>query len=306
MIYAMGDKGFMLEFFQNFFDKITAFFTSILIALGIMSAPVEPVKPTQTEVCTFAVQQYDSENNKNCYAVEGGCSDGTYVYVSMIDVSVENETVAEGEEAKKVPCKIVKINASDWKTVSVSDTLYIDHANDMTYNSKTKKLVIANNKPNYSTVTIVNPETLQVEETKQLLNYINLDTEQNPVPVKIYSITYNEASDCYFCGISNTCNFAVLDSEFKLLRTFDGVSVTYTRQAAANDSNYVYSIFYKPNCIYKYDFEGGYQGVFTLPVTTNEAEFVFFIGEKMYVGYNILSSSQGGIIYSVENPEFTK
>jgi len=225
---------------------------------------------------------------ENVKTVEGGCTDGTYIYQTLIDAKAEDGAV---------PCRIVKISAATMKTVKVSEELNIDHANDITYNSKTKELIVCNNKPNYTTLTFVNPDTLEITGTRQITS-------------PVYSVVYVGSNDFYYAGISRTYTVVEMDANFNVTGEFGMVDNGYTRQTLDTDGQYIYAVYYKENSIYKYDTGGNYIGKCALPVTENEAENIFFIGGTMYVTYNLLSADSngetGGIIYKLENAKYEK
>ncbi len=295
----------MFEFFAQFFEKIVAFFTAILISLGIISAPVNA---KQTKIMEFSGQS-------GCNIVEGGCTDGRYLYITMINTSAttEREDPPSGDIAlSTTKCRVLKIDTTSWTVSKSSEELKIDHANDMTYNTKTNKILISNNSPNYNAITVLDPNTLQIEANHILLN--KYDSQQNPTPIKIYSISYDEVNDCYYCGISNSSNFVKLNSDFSFAKDITGYdmnllrgddSKAYTRQTIETDNGYFYSTFYLPNSVFKYSFEGELIGKYEFENQDGEAEFSFFLNNEFYICYNIQGSSNpAGIIYKVKNPEF--
>ena len=101
-----------------------------------------------------------------------------------------------------------------------------------------------------------------------------------------------------------------MDADFNVKDSFgmneaqnvDGI----VRQTLETDGEYIYSVFYKPNSVYKYSVDGEFIGKCTLPIAENEAENIFFIGDSIYVSYNILGAANGGEIYKLENPVFEK
>ena len=159
-----------LALLAKFFEQLSAVFMSILVALGL-AAPGEDKDPEIKQTQVASISAFDT-----IHTLEGGCTDGRYVYQVLIDSSISDETT---------PCKIVKIDSTNWQTVTVSEELKINHANDIAYDSSQNTLLISNNIPNYSTITMVDPATLTVTGTRTL-------TE------KIYSLVYVGERDCYF------------------------------------------------------------------------------------------------------------
>ncbi len=246
---------------------------------GLFGGGKEP-EMTMTQV--FAIPSLF----ENVRTIEGGCTDGTYVYETIIDPNAEDGSV---------PGRILKISIAENKAVGISEELSIDHANDITYNSKTRELIVCNNKPNYTTLTFVDPDSLQVKYTKQITS-------------AVYSLVYVGASDFYYAGISRTFNVVELDADFNVKGSFNMIDNGYTRQTLDTDGEYIYAVYYKQNCIYKYDVNGTFLGRCDLPVTDNEAENIFFLNGDMYVSYNVLKadSPNCGIIYRLDNPKFVK
>ena len=62
--------------------------------------------------------------------LQGSCTDGTYGYFLLGDRNYRNS------------CAVVKIRLSDWRIKKVRTGLPLHHGNDMTYNKKTKRLMV--------------------------------------------------------------------------------------------------------------------------------------------------------------------
>jgi DNA-binding beta-propeller fold protein YncE len=264
---------------QAIIQAIVSIFMAILSIFGLFG-------PKEPETAMKKVGTIPSFGNIK--TVEGGCTDGTYIYQTLIDPKAEDGSV---------PCRIVKISAATMKTVKVSEDLSIDHANDVTYNSSTNELIVCNNKPNYSTLTFVDPETLEIKGTRD-------------IDSKVYSVVYVGNGDFYYAGISRTFTVVEMNSDFEVTGSFDMIDNGYTRQTIDTDGEFIYAVYYKENYIYKYDVNGNFIGRCKLPVTENEAENIFFIGNTMYVAYNILTpgadGEEGGIIYRLDNAKYEK
>lgn len=259
----------------TFFKSLASVFSAILAAFGLLT----PEKPPENPVVITPVAVFSSYDNIR--TVEGGCTDGRYVYQVLIDTDAETGSV---------PCKIVKIDSSDWSTVAVSEELNIDHANDMTYDEANKLLVVCNNKPNYTTITFVDPATLKVTGIKTL-------------GTRVYSIAYVGSEKCWYAGISNSADIVRFDENFKETGVIDNPENIYTRQSLATDGTYLYSLYYNPNTVFRYSLTGEPKGHIVLPDTANEAENIFFLGGKMYVGFNILGPA-GGFVARIDSPDF--
>ena len=201
---------------------------------------------------------------------QGGCSDGTYAYYILVNQLSLTESG-----------KMVKFDMSDWSVVAVSDRLETDHSNDMTYIPETNQIVVVHNKPNYSTLSIVDPETLTEVDT--------VDIGRN-----IYSIAYCAQKEQYVCGASGTSGtYHILDKDFKLVKTVVGPETGYTTQGIFCDENYIYAIQSgDTNYIFVLDWEGN--RMTQIEAYTNiEAENLYKVGDLWYTAYY----SSGGLVY---------
>lgn len=210
----------------------------------------------------------------NHYKVQQGCcTDGTYGYFVL-------------ESQTDYKCCIVKIDLSDWTIVEKKYYLEIDHGNDLTYNSKTGQIVAVHNKPNYNMLSFIDPETLEVVETKKL-------------DMRMYCIAYCEERDQYVVGLSGGFQHVILDAEFNVLDFVMGQDTGLVRQGVDCDDKYIYF----PQCaennsvnqIVVYDWDGNY--VNTVKISAfQEVESMFHVGDTTYISFN----ASGGYIYRAE------
>ena len=276
----------MFDLFASFFKALISFFTSILIMLGVISP-----KTTQTLVMSIPVTE-------GLRTVQGGCTDGRYTYVTIIgneEVTIANPDYTAGsalpETKSVIPCRVIKIDLAGKSIVKTSDELYMDHANDVTYNSKTNELLICNNKPNYTLVTVLDPDTLTVKRTVT-------------VPEQIYSICYVGTSDCYYVGVSYGYSVVTLSSSFEETGTINLQNNGFTKQGIDINGDSLYALYSGENSVYRYDLSGNLTGKLTLPESSNEAEFIFFFNDEMYVGYNFPGVGNGGAIYKLTDVQW--
>lgn len=215
---------------------------------------------------------HDKENNAVYTTPQGACSDGRYAY--LIFFADKDKTAV-----------IAKYDMNTSSVVQYSEPLELNHGNDMTYDSKNKRLVIVHNAPYKKKISFVDPNTLKI-----IGNSITLDFDA-------YSIAYHASTDEYAVGVAGTESTKIVDSNFKEVRSFNqGVSLEgkYVHQGMECDNNYIYYIQsnssggYNRLVIYKWD--GAF--VKTIPVKvlnsnykSQECENVFFLGNQMYIGY---------------------
>ena len=186
--------------------------------------------------------------------VQGACADGEYAYFAFMNGSV---------------CNIAKYDAHSWEYIGKEKIINMGHSNDMTYNSDKDYLVVANNAPYYDVITLIDPDTLSP------IKDVKIDED-------IYSISYNAKRKCYVVGLSGTYDFALLDSDFEVIKEFEGVKTGYTRQGGDCDDDYIYFVQSGGhNLLVVYDYEGNH--ITDIPMDdTDEVENIFHIGYTFY------------------------
>ena len=219
------------------------------------------------------------------YAVaQGACSDGTYGYFALCN------TNANIDGAFMEAAKIVKMDMSTWEVVAVSDPVRTFHSNGMCYNSKIGKLLVVHNKPEYQKISVIDPDTLQVEKVVTIDRYIQ-------------SIGYSEARDQYVVRISGGWDFAILDADFRevdFLQT--GVRTPLGTQCMTCDDEYIYmldsGVTKMPGyeCFTVYDWEGNYLGVYRIPSVQESEAIIIHQGTFYLTFYN----GNGGRLYQLE------
>ena len=219
-------------------------------------------------------------NNK---IMQGGCSDGSYMYFCMIN---------SGSPQYAYVCKY---DIATNKLVKKSELIPTDHSNDMTYNPKTNELIVLHNSPRNAMLTMLDPETLEIKRTQM-------------VSFNMFCIDYQPERDVYVIGISGGQNFTVLDENFKINRDyiplgstrFEANSTGYTTQGVVCDKDYIYFVQYKENVIMVYDWTGKYINKIQLSIPTSiEPENISIVDDRFYIACNN-SSWTGGALYSVE------
>ena len=231
-------------------------------------APMAKLEGVQGNMVPF-----DIKSTKDGYTVaQGAASDGTYGYFIQAKPSANINGVT------KEACKIIKVDMRTWQIVKESEPLEVCHGNGMGYNSKTHKLVVAHNKPEFKNISVVDPETLQVERVVT----INRD---------IQSIAYNEKRDQYVVRMSGKWEFAILDADFNEVSYHEtGVKTPLGSQCMTCDDDYIYmldsGVTKMPGfeCITVYTWEGKYLGVYRVP-SMQETEAIILFGDEYYLTF---------------------
>ncbi len=211
--------------------------------------------------------------------LQGSCTDGTYGYFLLEDYAYNGK------------CALIKFRLSDWKVVKKRAGLALGHGNDITYNKKKNRMIVAHNATGSTggarKISYVKPTSLKVVSTA------SLDTE-------IYSIAYDAGGDRYVCGVSGGRKMVVKDARFATVREFDLLPMdSYTRQGIDCSSTYIYVVQSNMNSgktrILMYDWNGWY--VATVRFSgQREAESMFHVGKRVVLSYNS-SSYNGGQVY---------
>jgi len=207
--------------------------------------------------------------------LQGGCidSEGKYAYFLFHKNNVSS---------------IAKYDFASGTLVESKYKIGTDHSNDACFNSKLNAVVVVHNAPNYKLISMFDADTL--ERKGEIITF-----EKN-----IYSIAYDEATDRYVVGLSGDYNFAVLDSNFKIIAEYEGVKTGYTRQGVDADREYIYFVQSTgvSQYIVVYTWSGEHVGTKPLTKIFNEVEHAFHIGNQLYISC-YLGSGKGGVTYKI-------
>lgn len=200
---------------------------------------------------------------------QGSYTDGKYFYQAY----VQNDAVSNGLNSR---CIIVKYDLATGERVKTSEQYQLNHANDITYNSKLGYLVVCHNAPVMNCVSYINPDTLELVETFTIDNFI-------------YCIDYNEKTDQYVVGLSGGQTFQILDGDFKpVSEVFQptGKTSAYATQGCTSDEDFIYFALYMENVIAVYDWDGTFITVIDAGFTPTiaEPESLSVINGEIYIG----------------------
>ena len=219
--------------------------------------------------------------------VQGACSDGRFAYFALYNRSVEK-------------CKIAKVRLSNMRIVKVSKVLSAEHGNDLAYNPRTKRVLIANITYHQLRVTSVKAKTLKYAGQKRIRIPRKLKgatSNQVKAATGILALTYRRASNRYFAMLRGSRNVLELDSKFRARRyitlskkpdqTIQGIEASgdylLVAEAALSHGNW--------NRVSVYDWTGKH--VSTLRLRNYlELENVFFARGDLYTSFYRSSSSR--------------
>ena len=229
------------------------------------------------EYTTTYKKLFDIKNADGYRIMQGGGTDGKYCYFAM-----NNQSFPEGSHMSY----IYKYDVNTWELVARSEALPLDHSNDICYNPDTHELIVVHNAPNRNTISIIDPDTLTVKE-KVKIKY------------QIFSMAYNQSRQQYVIGLSGGQNFALLDTDFKAVKTYSVNSTGYTTQGVECDNDFIYFVQYNQNVIMIYDWAGKLVKRVDMTLLGLEPENISLIEGEFIIGCNNASWT-GGEVYSLE------
>ena len=157
----------------------------------------------------------------------------------------------------------------------------------MTYNAKTKTLVVVHGDGDQQGVSYVNPRTLNIKRR------VNVGT-------RIHAVAYNRKRNRYVVGRLGSSAIQIRSANWKILKTIPLLEKNnYARQGIDCDDSYIYVLqsylAARKNRILVYDWKGNF--ITQLFITGSlEGESLFHVGKKFTVAYND-SAYSGGTIY---------
>lgn len=250
----------------------------------------------------------------NTWAVQGVCTDGTYLYAAI----EQEETVGVTFNG----CKILKVKLGTWGEATTSAVLPTDHSNEMTYNPTTGKIYITHcmssgeftdttgitEETGPYAISVVDPSSLTVEEVITLS-----DATAYTGTTGIYAVAYDSTQEYYVAGCTGF-RFGFLDdtlTEVAMPSTgmagFSGYT-SYTKQGVYANDTTIYTNNWndkdKMNLITMYDWSGNYNGTkYVVDQNGNafaqESESMFEYNGDMYMAC-IPTDHIGVDIYKLE------
>ena len=262
------NKNIEYKMTDEYADETEHLFETLLTSTDTLSSTCEELYMIEKPVNAI-------NSSETLPTIQGGTSDGVYYYQAFIKKD------ALSKEADNI-VRIVKFEIETGKIVSTSDNLLLNHANDITYNSKNNELIVVHNAPNHSLVSILDPDSLTIKESKN-------------IGFGIYCLDYNETRDEYVVGLSGGQCFQVLNSDFTIKSSiFQPIERTtgFTTQGCSSDDNFIYFVLYTENVITVYDWSGDFITLIKLNVGSLEPENVCVFDNKIYVGCSALKGAK--------------
>lgn len=206
---------------------------------------------------------------KEGYSImQGGCTDGKYAYY-----------ILQNSDFSPRIDRIYKVDLATMEIVAESETLELQHANSLVYNSKLNTLINVNYDPDGQVLTYVDPDTLKITGTKE-------------VEFHALSLTYNEEKDMYVAGTQGAFDFFKLDSNLNVKDYHSSIQTTAVKQEVEVYKDRLFFTMSSESVIFVYNWDGDYLYTIDLEMPV-EVENVLFYEDVAYTAYY----SSGGLIF---------
>ena len=231
---------------------------------------------------TFVYNKYEALIPGNIYLIDsyrdgmqGCCSDGKYCYFALM---AYDETF------------IYKVDFETLECVGVSELLYVDHANDMTYDPNRNCLIVANGCAGNDggKISYIDADTLEYLGSGEMVN-------DRVLTSGVRGVDYNSDTEQYV--ISSVFTYYIYDKDMNYIRSFDDKFQIDILQGLCSDGVYIYDSRYGQstkasesgqNRILIHDMQGNFISEGHIngdPVKKSENENVFIHNNLFYVGY---------------------
>ena len=235
------------------------------------------IKLNPKKVYTFEAQK-DNTGAATMNGIQGGCTDGKYFYFLLT-------SPGDGEDDQT---RVVKMDPETMSIVKVGPIISVAHSNDMTYDSKNNRLVIAWCSVDARKMSCVDMETLNV-------------VKNSSIDKNFFAIAYDPVTNQYaFSKSAYALNgqygmlIYKLGNTWKFIKEFSGIASGHTAQGIFCDSKYIYYTASPSgtakgseniNVVHVYTWEGAYVCTLTIPLTY-EIEHIFWYGDSFWAGFN--------------------
>lgn len=205
--------------------------------------------------------------------MQGICTDGKYMYAFL---EKKNQDV-DGE--KRSMCRVFKVDLATWEVVFVSEPLKVDHANGVTYNTKTNEIYVTHFYYNAYMISVLDAATLTVVRSFEL---------EHPSR----GLAYNAELDQYAVLVYGKSDIVIYDADWKELAYYTCDIPNLGKQAMSWDGKYLYMEYTGAldadtrgsEAITCYDWNGNFCGVFRL-ASYYELESTIHVNGEIYAAF---------------------
>jgi hypothetical protein len=243
---------------------------------------------TPTKVLTFGTYE-DSKNQQTIAVMQGGCTDGKYFYFLLTNPGDGAKGDSDADETR-----VIKMDPKTKKIVTVGPIISVAHSNDLTYDAKYNRLVVAWCSVDATRMSYIDMETLRV-------------TGSASFSEKFFAIDYDAVGERYVYSASQYAKngYPIIISTVaksataqRKLGEFKGISMGYVAQGIHCDSKYIYytaspnnsskdtkDSIPDINIVNVFDYDGNYICTLTIDLP-HEIEHIFWYDNSFWAGFN--------------------
>ena len=236
----------------------------------------------------------DSDGKRTLEHIQGGCTDGKYFYFLLTNPGDGAKGAANEDETR-----VIKVDPTTMQVVQVGPIISVAHSNDLTYDSKYDRLVVAWCSVDANTMSYIDMKTLTVKQSPSFSS-------------KFFSIDYDASGNRFVFAGSNyasqgypiiVAKGGATASVYQTIKTFKGISMGYIAQGIHCDSKYIYYTVSPNNAsgtkgqidnvniINVYDYDGNYVCTLTIDLP-DEIEHIFWYDNSFWAGFNANDGSK--------------
>ncbi|MBE6577742.1 MAG: hypothetical protein E7653_06350 [Ruminococcaceae bacterium] len=246
---------------------------------------------TTKQVYKFG-QYFDSKDARTIANIQGGCTDGKYFYFLLTN---PKDGAADAAYGVADETRVIKMDPKTMEIVQIGPIISVAHSNDLTYDSKYNRLVVAWCSVDATTVSYIDMNTLKV-------------TSSPSFSQAFFAIDYDEVGNrMVFSGSKYAINGypiiiaknAKTATAYQKVKEFKGISMGYVSQGIHCDSKYIYytaspnnaktsetyGVIDVMNIVNVYDYDGNYICTLTIDLP-DEIEHIFWYDNSFWAGFN--------------------
>ena len=244
---------------------------------------------TAKDVYTFGAY-LNSAGDRNIDGMQGGCTDGKYFYFLLTNPGDGAKDASNADETR-----VIKMDPNTLEVVQIGPIISVAHSNDLTYDSKYDRLIVAWCSVDATRVSYINMTTLNVTSSPCFTD-------------KFFAIDYDEVGNRLVFSGSNyakngypiiVAKNAKTAEAYQKITEFKGISMGYVSQGIHCDSKYIYytaspnntktSGTYGKidviNIVNVFDYDGNYVCTLTIDLP-HEIENIFWYDNSFWAGFN--------------------
>ena len=265
----------------DFFNSLTSIIMSVIVIfLGFFGITLYVNGFDDIDFSTVKEISFSSElvrenmHGASATILQGGCTDGKYAYFVI-------------RHTKDLGAVIYKYELATGKYVAESEIVQVGHGNDATFDTSTNTLVIAHGQTQGRTLTLIDPNTLEIIRTVSIGQGAG-------------AISYNAKRDMFAISQGGS-SLHLLDYSYIVKESYTRSNKSgYTAQGMGSDDDFIYFPMSgeSDNLLEVYDWNGKF--VTGIRIADKfESESFFWVNGKYYISYYKGAADPGAHLYEL-------